>query len=136
MMIFISWKKGPKWWTTAAPFLYLGLIVISDIILPVVNISLLIYYLFDPNIKMRESNFESWAISFAVLCIAKILEFFISLKSSVIDGAVAFYRLRKEIQTNAYTDEMIHKKFFEPEPNEDSHAKLLRLNKMNLLAEI
>jgi len=121
---------------TAAPFLYLGLIVTSDIILPLLNVSVLVYYLFDKNIKMRDSNFQSWAISFSVLCIAKILEFFISIRTSVIDGAVTFYKLRKEIEICELTDEMIHKKFFEPEPNEDSQARLLRLNKMNLLAEI
>ena len=36
-LIFISWKKGPKCWKAAAPFLYLGLTVIVYILFPLMN---------------------------------------------------------------------------------------------------
>jgi len=105
LLIFISWKKGPKYWKTAAPFLYLGLIVISDIILPLMNLSVFFYYLFDKSIKMRDSNFESWALSYAVLCIAKILELMFELRTLVINDSIMFYKLRNEIELNQLTDE-------------------------------
>ena len=94
-LIFISWKKGPKCWKAAAPFLYLGLTVIVYILFPLMNFGMQIYITANPSIQNRESYFESWAIFYAVLCISKLLEFWFSIKPSIVKDSIAFYVLRK-----------------------------------------
>jgi len=134
LLIFISWKKGPKYWKTAAPFLYLVLIGISDLLLPLVNICLQFYFLFDKSIQMRNKNFESWAIAYQVLCFEKICSLFLTIRTTVINDAIIFYNIRKQIEN--LTDEEIHKMYYEPGLLEDSQAKAIRINQMMLVSEI
>ena len=34
-LIFVSWKKGPKWWLKIAPTLFMGMIVLTYILIPI-----------------------------------------------------------------------------------------------------
>lgn len=39
LFIFVSWSKGPDWWTRGAPYLYFGLLITWGIIMPTANIA-------------------------------------------------------------------------------------------------
>ena len=44
VLIFVHWRKGPKWWTKIAPILFYSLTWILFIALPLINIGIVIFF--------------------------------------------------------------------------------------------
>jgi hypothetical protein len=90
-MIFVSYKKGPKWWTNISYFVFkIGLILVY-VLIPAFNLisCTCIYAL--PKFVLTDNPISSWVIFWTILCTHRILEFFTVIRKSLLLDARIHY---------------------------------------------
>lgn len=75
-LIFVSWKKGPKWYKKIAPYVFFGMLLIVYIFVPLLNIGYNIATFAIPGIDNKANFYESWVLLYLILNIARLLGFF------------------------------------------------------------
>lgn len=76
-LVFIEWKKGPKWYLKVSPLIFFTLTLLNFIIVPVANIGFFIYFCFiNKGFLVKEIFIESWVVFFVVVSFSRIFEFF------------------------------------------------------------
>lgn len=68
---------------------------LNYVLIPLANIGLSAYYTLDPRYDLKQKPLESWVIFFTVVCFARNVEFFSSIKKAVLDDARIFLETRK-----------------------------------------
>jgi len=97
-LIFVDWKKGPKWYLKVSPAIFFSLIMLNYLIIPVVNIAFFFYLAFAvPGFDVKKIYIESWVIFFLVVSASRIFEFFLVIKKSVLVDARNYISARKEL---------------------------------------
>jgi hypothetical protein len=56
VLIFVHWRKGPKWWTKIAPILFYSLAWLLFIVLPLSNICVVISFLVSESNKIKADD--------------------------------------------------------------------------------
>lgn len=74
ILLFVSWKDGPNWWTSCSPYLYLVLLLSTYIVLPLANIlcAVLLFCLSD---SVKTSPYSSFVLFYAGVSLAKMVTF-------------------------------------------------------------
>ena len=94
ILIFVSWKKGPAWWTKISPYLFFALLVFVYFVVPFLNVVLAMALILFPNINLRQSMFESWAAFYMSLQIIKIFDYFFTIRREYLHDAKMFIATR------------------------------------------
>ena len=95
ILIFVSWKKGLPFWKKFAPYFFYLLIMLIYLILPSVNICIQIFEMAYPPLDLKASFFESWLCFYFVVCICRIIEFFVSIRNTFLRDARIFLETRR-----------------------------------------
>jgi hypothetical protein len=73
IMIFVHWRKGPKWWTTYSPKIYYLLLVMVFILIPVVCLAnMTVIFVMSDNFKLV----RVFAFFFTVTFLVRPVEFY------------------------------------------------------------
>lgn len=95
-LVFIEWKKGPKWYLKVSPLIFFSLTLLNFIIIPVANIALFLYFCFiNKSFSVKQIFIESWVVFFVVVSFSHIFEFFFVIRKSVITDAKNYMAARK-----------------------------------------
>lgn len=98
MLLFISWKKGPEWWTSRSPKIYYGMVLTMFVILPSINVIWSFYTICDPRLPLRDSPNENWIVLYTVICVARIIEYFTTIRKVHLHDARIFIETRRKMQ--------------------------------------
>ena len=98
MLLFISWKKGPEWWTSRSPKIYYGMVLTMFVILPSINFIWSFYTICDPRLPLRDSPNENWIVLYTVICVARIIEYFTTIRKVHIHDARIFIETQKQMK--------------------------------------
>lgn len=93
-MIFVSWKKGPKWYRRIAPYLFFAMLLTVYIFVPLLNIGYNISTWVVPEVDNRSNFYESWVLLYFVFNIARILSFFTSIRRTFLAEAKTYNEIR------------------------------------------
>lgn len=94
-LIFIHWKKGPEWYLRFSPKIFFTLMYLNYVVLPVINIGLTVFFTLNPAYDLKSLPLESWIIFFTIVCFSRLVEFYSSLKKTVLDDARIYLATRK-----------------------------------------
>ena len=87
-LIFVDWKKGSQWWLKISPYVCYVMILANYLLIPIVNLIPAIYYLFAPNLVLKDFTIESYVIYYGILCLCKIVEYFTLIRKYVLKDAL------------------------------------------------
>lgn len=99
ILIFVSWQKGSELWKKCAPYIFYGLIILVFLILPAINITIQIFEICYPALDLKKSFFESWLCFYMVVCVTRIIEFFVSIRRSWIADARTYMETRSRVES-------------------------------------
>lgn len=99
ILVFVSWKKGPTWWTKISPYLFFALLMFVYFVVPFLNVVLALALILFPDINLRQSMFESWAAFYMSLQIIKIFDYFFTIRREYLHDAKMFLATRKMCAT-------------------------------------
>jgi hypothetical protein len=94
-LIFVPWKKGPAAYQVVSPYIFYIVMFTNYVLIPVGNIVLSAYFTLNPNYDLKQKPLESWIIFFTIVCFARLVEYFFSIKRQVLDDAKVFMSTRK-----------------------------------------
>ena len=94
IMIFVSWKKGPKWYRRIAPYLFFAMLLTVYIFVPLLNIGYNVSTWVMPGVDNRSNFYESWVLLYFVFNIARILSFFTSIRRTFLSEAKTYNEIR------------------------------------------
>lgn len=96
MLIFVHWRKGPKWWTKIAPILFYSLTWLLFVVLPLSNICVAIAYLVSESNKVKADDKKSadlktlehqilvlltqYSLFYTLVALSRIIEFFVLIR--------------------------------------------------------
>jgi hypothetical protein len=83
----VHWKKGPHWWLKVSHHIFFVVVLLNYIIIPGGNIVLSLYLICDPNYVLREQMIESYVVFFMVVCVGRLLEYFVLIRRTVLTAA-------------------------------------------------
>ena len=109
-LVFVSWKKGPQWWTNISHYVFFILLLLNYILIPLANIAVFVYYIFDPSIDLKAEPIESYIIFFTVICFSRILEYVTLVRRTVVLDARIFLQ-QKQVMMSKTADELRHQIF-------------------------
>lgn len=81
--IFVSWRKGPAWWTRVAPYLYYGSTILIYQILPLITLAYVMFLWIWPGVSFVESTFSPWNIQYSVFSAAQFITFWTSYRQQL-----------------------------------------------------
>ena len=94
IMIFVPWKKGPKWYTKIAPYVFFGMLLTVYIFVPLLNIGYNIATWVIPGLDNRANFYESWVLFYFIVNVARILSFFTSIRCTFLAEAKIYNEIR------------------------------------------
>ena len=97
ILIFRTWKTGPEWWVKIAPKLYYSLLIVVYLILPSLNILVELSAAISPKIKQKNSQYMAWILFYMVVCISRLIEFFVIIRPKYITDAKTFIHMREDL---------------------------------------
>lgn len=100
-LIFVPWKKGPEWYLKISPKIFFFMMYLNYVVLPVINIGLTVFFTVNPAYDLKALPLESWIIFFTIVCFSRLVEFFSSLKKTVLDDARIYLATRKMAKLEA-----------------------------------
>ena len=77
-MVFVEWKKGPKWYTKASPIIFLTFVLLNF-----------------PGFAVKQVFIESWVIFFLIVSMSRIFDFFFVIRRSVLVDARNYLAAQK-----------------------------------------
>jgi small-conductance mechanosensitive channel len=83
-LIFVSWKKGPEWWLNISPYFFFVALIINYLLLPIINILLALVLICDPKVNLKNQTAESYYVFFTIVCISRVVEYFILIRRSIL----------------------------------------------------
>lgn len=83
-LIFVNWKKGPDWWLKISHFVFYVMLLMNYIIVPLINVLISIFYIVTPLVNLKSESIETYIIFFTVVCIMRIIEYFILIRRTVL----------------------------------------------------
>lgn len=99
-LVFVEWKKGPKWYVKAAPIIFFSFLLLNFLIVPIANIVYFFILAFGvPGFSVKLVFIESWVIFFLIVSMTRIFDFFFVIRRSVLVDArnyLAAQKLLKE----------------------------------------
>lgn len=96
-LIFVSWKKGPEWWLNISPYFFFVALVINYLIIPIMNILLSLVLICDPKVNLKNQTAESFYVFFMIICISRVVEYFILIRRSILLDARIYLQSTKEL---------------------------------------
>jgi hypothetical protein len=79
VLIFVHWRKGPKWWTKIAPILFYSLTWILFIALPLINIGIVIFFFTISSDVLT----DQYCLYFGLVAASRIIEFFVLIRPAM-----------------------------------------------------
>ncbi len=73
------------------------MILFVYLVLPIINVSIQVYEICYPPLDLRASFFESWLCFYMVVCLTRIIEYFVSIKPTLIVDARTFLETRNRV---------------------------------------
>ena len=105
-MIFVPWKKGPAWYLKFSHVLVYSLLLTNYLIIPLGNLGLAMFFIFDPNYDLKMQSVQSWVVFFNVVCVSRVLEFFTTVKKTVLEDAHNYIAAQKLLKGNTGGEEV------------------------------
>lgn len=62
--------------------------------LPIGNIAVFVYFILDPGINLRTTSIQSYVIFFNVICVMRVIEFFLVVRTTVIKDIATYVEIR------------------------------------------
>jgi len=75
------------------------MVITVYLILPIINITIQLYEILQPKLDLKLSFFESWLCFYMVVCITRIIEFFVSIRQSWIPDARTYIETRTRVES-------------------------------------
>jgi len=95
-LVFVEWKKGPKWYTKNSPILFFTFMLLNFIIVPLANIVYFFILAFAvPGFEVKQVFIESWVIFFLIVSMSRVFEFFFVIRRSVLLDAKNYLAAQK-----------------------------------------
>lgn len=94
-LIFVPWKTGPEWYLKISSKIFFMMIYLNYIVLPIINIGLTIFFTVNPAYDLKALPLESWVIFFTIVCFSRLIEFFTTIRKTVIEDARIYKTARK-----------------------------------------
>ena len=103
VLIFVHWRKGPKWWTKIAPILFYSLAWLLFIVLPLSNICVAISYLvrksnqakaiesYDKILKEIILLLFQYCLFYSLVAVCRIIEFFVLIRPAMSNMMKTYY---------------------------------------------
>ena len=117
-LVFVSWKKGPAWWTKISHYVFFILLLLNYIIIPLANIVVFVWYVLDPTIDLKSEPIESYIIFFSVICFARIMEYVTLVRRTVVLDARIFLQQKQAMMSK--TAEELRKEIFDAAASESN----------------
>lgn len=105
-IIFVPWKKGPAWYLKFSHVLVYSLLLTNYLIIPLGNLGLAMFFIFDPNYNLKMQSVQSWVVFFNVVCVSRVLEFFTTVKKTVLEDAHNYIAAQKLLKGNTGGEEV------------------------------
>ena len=97
--IFISWRKGPKWWVTISPFVYFAMLLLSYIIMPSIIVIYTVVLILAPT-QFYTDYYSSWNIMYCTIACCQFVSFFVVIKKTIM-SQIKIYKDIKEKKRKA-----------------------------------
>jgi hypothetical protein len=95
-LVFVEWKKGPKWYTKASPIIFFTFVLLNFLIVPIANIVYFFILAFGvPGFAVKQVFVESWVIFFLIVSMSRIFDFFFVIRRSVLIDAKNYLAAQK-----------------------------------------
>jgi len=75
------------------------MVITVYLVLPIINITIQLYEIIQPKLDLKLSFFESWLCFYMVVCITRIIEFFVSIRQSWIPDARTYIETRTRVES-------------------------------------
>lgn len=95
----MHWKKGPAWWLKYSHYVFFVLLLINYLILPIINIAVSLFYILYPDLNLKEQSIESYVIFIFIVCISRVIEFFVQIRRTVLLDARIYLQTKAEIES-------------------------------------
>lgn len=89
-LVFVHWKKGPRWWKAISHKVFTVLLLTNYIFIPGTNILVSFIFIFNPSVDLKQEPVESYVVFFMVICFSRVLEYFTLIRKTVIMDAKIF----------------------------------------------
>ena len=96
LQLFISWKKGPVWWTKTAPYIYFINLHMTYIVWPGIIISIISYGFIANFDIFFHSAYSGWTITFYFLEILWLAHYFFTIRTGQLRDAMKYIKLVKK----------------------------------------
>lgn len=97
-LIFVPWKKGPAWYLKISDKIFYIMLLTNYIILPAVNNIATCYFIFNPDINLKQESIESYIIFFNIVCFMRLIEYFIIVRRTVLLDAKNFMSIKADME--------------------------------------
>lgn len=87
VMVFVSYKTGPEWWLKISLKVFKILVWVNYIVVPFSNLVALVVLVAIRKKEIFDDIASSWVVFWAVLCVFRIIEFFTTIRHSIIRDA-------------------------------------------------
>jgi hypothetical protein len=105
-MIFVPWKKGPAWYLKFSHVLVYSLLLTNYLIIPLGNLGLAMFFIFDPYYDLKMQSVQSWVVFFNVVCVSRVFEFFTTVRKTVLEDAHNYIAAQKLLKGNTGGEEV------------------------------
>ncbi len=95
----MHWKKGPAWWLKYSHYVFFVLLLINYLILPIINIVVSFFYIVYPSVDLKEQSIESYVIFILIVCISRVIEYFVQIRRTVVLDARIYLQTKAEIES-------------------------------------
>jgi hypothetical protein len=75
------------------------MVITVYLVLPIINITIQLYEIIQPKLDLKLSFFESWLCFYMVVCITRIIEYFVSIRQSLIPDARTYMETRTRVES-------------------------------------
>jgi hypothetical protein len=75
------------------------MVITVYLVLPIINITIQLYEIIQPKLDLKLSIFESWLCFYMVVCITRIIEYFVSIRQSLIPDARTYMETRTRVES-------------------------------------
>lgn len=95
----MHWKKGPAWWLKYSHYVFFVLLLINYLILPIINIVVSFFYIVYPSVDLKQQSIESYVIFIFIVCISRVIEYFVQIRRTVVLDARIYLQTKAEIES-------------------------------------
>ena len=75
--------------------------MINYLILPIINIVVSFFYIVYPSVDLKEQSIESYVIFILIVCISRVIEYFVQIRRTVVLDARIYLQTKAEIESQS-----------------------------------